>query len=111
MRGHVDPKAHMFSYFAGEARAGQAPAHPLRSIRAYADSARTPIRPVLDGIYSQIGRPSIPPKRLLKAQLLIALHSVRSDQLFCETLDYGILFRWVLDMGLEEPSFDASTFS
>jgi transposase len=66
---------------------------------------------VLDGIYSQIGSPSIPPERLLKAQLLIALYSVRSDRLFCETLDYDILFRWFLDMGLEEPSFDASTFS
>jgi Transposase domain (DUF772) len=48
---------------------------------------------------------------LLKAQLLIALYSVRSDRLFCETLDYNILFRWFLDMGLEESSFDASTFS
>jgi hypothetical protein len=48
---------------------------------------------------------------LLKAQLLIALYSVRSDRLFCETLDYNILFRWFLDMGLEDPSFDASTFS
>ena len=53
----------------------------------------------------------IPPERLLKAQLLIALYSVRGDKLFCETLDYNILFRWFLDMGLEEPSFDASTLS
>jgi IS5 family transposase len=58
-----------------------------------------------------MGHPSIPPEHLLKAQLLIALYSVRSDRLFCETLDYNILFRWFLDMGLEEPSFDASTFS
>ena len=109
MRGHVDPQAHMFSYFSPEERV---PAkHPLRSIKAYTDSALKQIRPVLDGIYSQIGRPSIPPERLLKAQLLIALYSVRSDRLFCETLDYNILFRWFLDMGLEEPSFDASTFS
>jgi len=109
MRGHVNPQAHMFSYLSPEKRV---PAkHPLRSIKAYADSALKQIRPVLDGIYSQIGRPSIPPERLLKAQLLIALYSVRSDRLFCETLDYNILFRWFLDMGLEEPSFDASTFS
>ena len=99
----------MFSYFSPEQRV---PAkHPLRSIKAYTDSALKQIRPVLDGLYSQIGRPSIPPERLLKAQLLIALYSVRSDRLFCETLDYNILFRWFLDMGLEEPSFDASTFS
>ncbi len=63
------------------------------------------------GYTATIGRPSIPPERLLKAQLLIALYSVRSDRLFCETLDYNILFRWFLDMGLEEPSFDAFTFS
>jgi hypothetical protein len=67
MRGHVNPQAHMFSYFSPEERV---PAkHPLRSIKAYTDSALKQIRPVLDGIYSQIGRPSIPPERLLKAQL------------------------------------------
>ena len=109
MRGHVNPQAHMFSYFSPEERV---PAkHPLRSIKEYTDAALKQIRPSLDRIYSQIGRPSIPPERLLKAQLLIALYSVRSDRLFCETLDYNILFRWFLDMGLEEPSFDASTFS
>ena len=109
MRGHVYPQAHMFSYFSPEERV---PAkHPLRSIKAYTDAALAQIRPLLDGIYSEIGRPSIPPERLLKAQLLIALYSVRSGRLFCETLDYNILFRWFLDMGLEEASFDASTFS
>ena len=109
MRGHISPQSHLFSYFSPEERV---PAkHPLRSIKAYTDAALVEIRPLLDGIYSEIGRPSIPPERLLKAQLLIALYSVRSDRLFCETLDYNILFRWFLDMGLEEASFDASTFS
>src|ERR1019366_5732167 len=93
MRGHVNPQAHMFSYFSPEKRVPAT--HPLRSIKAYTDSALK----------------QIPPERLLKAQLLIALYSVRSDRLFCETLDYNILFRWFLDMGLEEPSFDPSTFS
>jgi transposase len=95
MRGHVNPQAHMFSYFSPEERVPAT--HPLRSIKAYTDSALKQIRPVLGGIYSTIGRPSIPPERLLKAQLLIALYSVRSDRLFCETLDYNILFRWFLD--------------
>jgi transposase len=109
MRGHVNPQSHMFSYFSPEDRV---PAHhPLRSIKSYTDTALKVIRPTLDGMYSDIGRPSIPPERLLKAQLLIALYSVRSDRLFCETLDYNILFRWFLDMSLEEPAFDASTFS
>ena len=67
MRGHVNPQAHMFSYFSPEERV---PAkHPLRSIKDYTDAALKQIRPSLDGIYSQIGRPSIPPERLLKAQL------------------------------------------
>lgn len=57
-----------------------------------------------------MGRPSIPPERLLKAQLRIALYSVRSDRLFCERLDYDILFRWFLDMSLDEPSWEHSTF-
>jgi transposase len=109
MRGHVDPQSHLFSYFSPEERVPAT--HPLRSIKTYTESALKQIRPLLDGLYSQIGRPSIPPERLLKAQLLIALYSVRSDRLFCETLDYNILFRWFLDMSLEEPAFDASTFS
>jgi transposase len=76
----------MFSYFSPEERV---PAkHPLRSIKAYTDSALKQIRPVLDRIYSTIGRPSIPPERLLKAQLLIALSSVRSDRLFCCSADW-----------------------
>ena len=109
MRGQVDPQSHLFSYFSPEERV---PArHPLRAIKAYTERALGEIQPLLEGIYSEIGRPSIPPERLLKAQLLIALYSVRSDRLFCETLDYNILFRWFLDMSLEEPAFDASTFS
>ena len=62
-------------------------------------------------MYSDTGRPSIPPERLLKSQLLIALYSVRSDRLFCEMLSYNILFRWFLDMSMDEPSFDATTFT
>ncbi len=70
MRGHVNPQAHMFSYFSREQRVEVN--WPPRSIKAYTDSTLKQIRPLLDGIYSQIGRPSIPPERLLKAQLLIA---------------------------------------
>lgn len=57
------------------------------------------------------GRPSIPPERLLKGQLLIALHSIRSDRQFCEQLDYNILFHWFLDMDLKSTSLDQSIFS
>ena len=64
-----------------------------------------------DQMYSAIGRPSIPPERLLKASLLMALYTVRSERLFCEQLDYNLLFRWFLDMEMDEASFDHSSFS
>jgi transposase len=66
---------------------------------------------LFDAMYSTVGRASIPPERLLKASLLMAFYTVRSERLFCEQLDYNILFRWFLDMNMEEPSFDHSTFS
>ena len=62
-------------------------------------------------MYADVGRPSIPPERLLKSSLLIALYSVRSERGFCEQLDYNLLFRWFLGMNLVEPSFDATTFT
>jgi transposase len=62
-------------------------------------------------MYSAVGRPSIPPERLLKASLLMALHTVRSERMFCEQLDYNLLFRWFLEKDVTEPSFDHSTFS
>src|SRR5216110_992128 len=66
---------------------------------------------VFEAMYSAIGRPSIPPERLLKAQLLIALYSVRSERQFCERLGYDLLFRFFLDMNLDDASWDATTFT
>jgi transposase len=109
MRGENETQGHMFTYLSPEQRV---PAdHPLRAVKASADQVLKDLSPTFRAMYSQVGRPSIPPERLLKAQVLIALYSVRSDRLFCETLDYNILFRWFLDMSLEEPTWDASTFS
>src|SRR5437899_3379830 len=85
--------------------------HPLRRVKELADAALTQLSPLFDEMYSEIGRPSIPPERLLKASLLMALHTVRSERMFCEQLDYNLLFRWFLDMDVAEPSFDHSTFS
>jgi transposase len=62
-------------------------------------------------MYAETGRPSIPPEHLLKACLLIALYSVRSERQFCERLQYDLLFKWFLDMNIIDPAFDASTFS
>ena len=109
MRGHVDPQGGLFSYVSIEQRI---PAeHPLRRIKPQADAVLAAMSSSFDATYAEGGRPSVAPERLLKASLLIALYSVRSDRLFCEMLDYNMLFRWFLDMGLEEASFDHSTFS
>lgn len=109
MRGHVDPQSGLFSYFSVEERI---PAdHPLRRIKPRADAVLGSMSASFDAMYADGGRPSVAPERLLKSSLLIALYSVRSDRLFCEMLDYNMLFRWFLDMGLEEASFDHSTFS
>ncbi len=85
--------------------------HPLRRIKQLADAVLKDLSPVFDRMYSTVGRPSIPPERLLKASLLMALYTVRSERMFCEQLDYNLLFRWFLDLELDEPSFDHSTFS
>jgi transposase len=85
--------------------------HPLRRIKALADAALKELSPVFDAMYSVVGRPSIPPERLLKSSLLMALYTVRSERLFCEQLDYNFLFRWFLELEADEASFDHSTFS
>jgi transposase len=85
--------------------------HPLRRIKALADQALAALSPTFDEMYSKVGRPSVPPERLLKATLLMAFYSVRSERLFCEQLDYNLLFRWFLDMDMVEESIDHSTFS
>ena len=109
MRGEVDPQSSMFHYFSVESRI---PAdHPLRRVKKLAESALSAISAELDGLYARTGRPLIPPERLLKAQLLIAFYSVRSDRLFCEQLDYNLLFRWFLDLDLESGGLDQSNFS
>jgi len=85
--------------------------HPLRTIKERADAALRALSPVFDAMYSTTGRASIPPETLLKAQLLIALFSVRSERQFCEQLSYNLLFRWFLDMDMVSPPFDATTFT
>jgi transposase len=109
MRGHVDPQGPLFSYFSVEERIPCD--HPLRKVKAQADAVLATMSASFDRMYAECGRPSVAPERLLKASVLMALYSVRSDRLFCEMLDYNMLFRWFLDMGLEEASLDHSTFS
>lgn len=85
--------------------------HPIREIKRLADRALAKLDSTFEAMYSSIGRPSIPPERLLKAQLLIAFYSVRSERQFCERLDYDLLFRFFLDMNLDDASWDATTFT
>src|SRR5208282_3687443 len=85
--------------------------HPLRRIKALADAALAELSGVFDEMYSAVGRPSIPPERLLKASLLMALYTLRSERLFCEQLDYNLLFRWFLDMNMDEKGFDPTVFT
>ncbi|MGQ0669268.1 MAG: IS5 family transposase, partial [Actinomycetota bacterium] len=85
--------------------------HPIRRIRALVEPVLKELSPVFEEMYAAIGRPSIPPEHLLKATLLMTLYSVRSERQFCERLEYDLLFKWFLDLNLEDPAFDASSFS
>ena len=85
--------------------------HPLRRIKQLTEAVLEELSAIFDQMYSAVGRPSIPPERLLKASLLMALYTVRSERLLCEQLEYNLLFRWFLDMELDEPSFDHSSFT
>ena len=109
MRGRQDPQVTLLAFIDLETRVPSN--HPLRVVKRLADQALKALSPDLDRMYANVGRPSIPPERLLKSSLLIALYSVRSERAFCEQLDYNLLFRWFLDMNVIEPNFDATTFT
>ena len=85
--------------------------HPLRAIKARVDVVLQKLSPLFDQLYEEKGRPSIPPEQLLKARVLTALYSVRSERLFCEQLGYNLLWLWFLDRELSEGSFDHSLFA
>lgn len=109
MRGQPEKQVTMLSLETPEKRVPKD--HPLRRIKPFVDEILEELSPVFDGMYVNHGRPSIPPERLLKASLLMAFFSIRSERLFCEQLDYNLLYRWFLDMSMVEDSFDHSTFS
>jgi transposase len=85
--------------------------HPIRKIKALVDEHLAGMDSVFEKMYSQEGRPSIPPERLVKAQLLMALFSVRSERLLCEQIGYNLLFRYFLDMNLAEEPFAPTVFT
>jgi transposase len=109
MRGLQDKQTSMWAFVSIEERIPIE--HPLRRIKKLADQRLVKLSAVFNRMYSQVGRPSIAPERVLKSLLLMALYSVRSERQLCEQLGYNLLFRWFLDMELEEKSFDATVFS
>ena len=110
MRGRTERQVSMLSLMTPEKRVPKD--HPIRRIKEIADRELEKLSPVFDQMYARAGgRYSIPPEALLKSLLLIALYSVRSERQFCERLQYDLLFRFFLDMGIEEDAFDNSTFT
>jgi transposase len=99
----------MFSYLSPEQRVRAD--HPLRAIRAMADLALWSMSARFDEMYSQTGRPSIPPEKLLRAQLLQMLYSIRSERLLMEEIDYSVLFRWFVGMNMDEAVWDVTVFT
>jgi transposase len=85
--------------------------HPLRAIRVMVDEALRRMSPLFDQMYSEMGRPSIAPEKLLRAQLLQMLYSVRSERLLMEEIDYSVLFRWFVGMNMDEPVWDVTVFT
>jgi len=85
--------------------------HPIRRVKPLVDQALAELSPVFDAMYAEVGRPSIPPEHLLKACLLMAFYSIRSERQFCERLQYDLLFKWFLELNVEDAAFDQSTFA
>jgi transposase len=109
MRGQDHQQSDMFSYLSPEQRVRAD--HPLRAIRAMADLALWSMSARFDEMYSKTGRPSIAPEKLLRAQLIQMLYSVRSERLLMEEIDYSVLFRWFVGMNLDEPVWDVTVFT
>jgi len=109
MRGDDRQQSSMFSYVAPEARVPKD--HPLRAIRSMTDQVLRELSPQFAKLYAPVGRPSIPPEQLLRALLLQALYTVRSERLLMEELSYNLLFRWFVGLNMDEPVWDATVFS
>jgi transposase len=99
----------MFSYVTPEARVRAD--HPLRPIRQMTDLALAHLSARFDRLYAATGRPSVPPEQLLRALLLQILYSIRSERLLMEELDYSVLYRWFVGLGMDDPVWDATTFT
>jgi transposase len=110
MRGSdKDLQGGMFSYVSLEERVPEK--HPLRGVRLVADRVLKEMSVSFEALYSKVGRPSIPPERLMRALLLQVFYSVRSERMLMEQLDYNLLFRWFVGMEMDEPVWNHAVFS
>ena len=109
MRGADERSGAMFSYVSLEERVPQD--HPLRTIRRITDRALAQLSPRFGTLYVNFGRPSIPPEKLLRALLLQALYTIRSERQLMEQLDYNLLFRWFVGLGIDDPVWSPTTFT
>src|SRR6202047_4646158 len=109
MRGADVRQGSVFSYVSLEARVPKS--HPLRRIREMVDAALVELSPEFEALYSKVGRPSIPPEKLLRALLLQILFTIRSERLLMEQLDYNLLFRWFVGLGMDDAVWNHAVFS
>ena len=109
MRGGDDRSGELFSYVDLETRVRAD--HPLRAIRSIVNEALAALERDFAALYAPVGRPSIPPEKLLRAMLLQAFYSIRSERQLMERLEYDLLFRWFVGLGVDDAVWDHSTFS
>src|SRR6266850_1227889 len=109
MRGKDEQQLDVFSYISPEQRVPQD--HPLRPLRAMTDEALQQLRPRFNSLYAETGRPSIAPEKLLRALLLQALYSVRSERMLMEQLNYSLLFRWFVGLNMDDAIWDVTVFT
>src|ERR1700684_4088071 len=109
MRGKDEQQLDVFSYINPEQRVPQD--HPLRSLRAMTDEALRALQPRFNKLYAKTGRPSIAPEKLLRALLLQALYSVRSERMLMEQLNYNLLFRWFVGLNMDDSVWDVTVFT
>jgi transposase len=109
MRGSDEQAGSMFSYVSLEDRVP--PDHPLRAVRRITDRALERLSPQFGTLYVKFGRPSIPPERLLRALLLQALYTIRSERQLMEQIDFNLLFRWFVGLGIDDPVWAPTTFT
>src|SRR5258708_38101486 len=109
MRGSDERSGSLFSYVDLEARVGRE--HPLRAIREIANAALSDLSGAFAALYTNFGRPSIAPEKLLRAMLLQAFCGVRSERQLMDRLEFDLLFRWFVGLGVDDAVWGHSTFS